>query len=140
MQLPKCSQFANGEHLDLRQDVFVFVCAGEEGLGVGADRDDLAVVGTSEVHCGKNHLAGNSFAFKAFKNAGMVNDHAFGRWAYVGHLADLYRFRACTFFRGSQPCLENAVLPGLVVLNSYHGCLVFAFIHVRISFASRTSL
>lgn len=29
-----CSLFANGEHLDLRQDVFVFVCAGEEGLGV----------------------------------------------------------------------------------------------------------
>ena len=29
-----CSLFANGEHLDLRQDVLVFVCAGEEGLGV----------------------------------------------------------------------------------------------------------
>lgn len=29
-----CSLFVNGEHLDLRQDVFVFVCAGEEGLGV----------------------------------------------------------------------------------------------------------
>ena len=29
-----CSLFANGEHLDLRQDVFVFVCAGQEGLGV----------------------------------------------------------------------------------------------------------
>ena len=29
-----CSLFANGEHLVLCQDVFVFVCAGEEGLGV----------------------------------------------------------------------------------------------------------
>ena len=28
-----CSLFANGEHLVLCQDVFVFVCAGEEGLG-----------------------------------------------------------------------------------------------------------
>ena len=28
-----CSLFANGEHLALRQDVFVFVRAGEEGLG-----------------------------------------------------------------------------------------------------------
>ena len=29
-----CSLFANGEHLDLCQNVFVCVCAGEEGLGV----------------------------------------------------------------------------------------------------------
>lgn len=29
-----CSLFANGEHLVLCQDVLVFVCAGEEGLGV----------------------------------------------------------------------------------------------------------
>ena len=28
--------------MELRQDVFVFVCAGEESLRVGADRDDLA--------------------------------------------------------------------------------------------------
>ena len=29
-----CSLFANGEHLVLCQNVFVCVCAGEEGLGV----------------------------------------------------------------------------------------------------------
>lgn len=64
-----CSLFANGEHLDLRQDVFVFVRAGEEGLRVGAERDDLAVVGACKVHCGKNHLTGNAAAFKALKDA-----------------------------------------------------------------------
>ena len=59
-----CSLFANGEHLDLRQDVFVFVCAGEESLGVGADRDDLAVVGAGKVHCCKNHLTGDAASLK----------------------------------------------------------------------------
>ena len=124
----------------LRQDVLVFVGAGEEGLGIGTERDDLAVAGARKVHGGKNHLTGDTASFKALKNAGVINNYPLWSGALVRHCADLYRFRASTFFRGFQPCLENAVLPGLVVLNSYHGCLVFAFIHVRISFASRTSL
>jgi len=128
-----CSLFANGEHLDLRQDVFVFVCAGEEGLRVGAERDDVAVVGTRKIHRGKNHLAGNAASLKAFKDAGMINDHPLWSGALVRHLADLYRFRACTFFRGTHPCLENAALLGLLVLNSYHSCFVLAVIYVTIS-------
>ena len=43
----------------------VFVGAGEDGLGVGADRDYSAVVGACEVHSGKNHLTGNACGFIA---------------------------------------------------------------------------
>ena len=87
-----CSLFANGEHLDLRQDVFVFVGAGEEGLGVGADRDDLAAVGTRKIHRGKNHLTGNAASRKALKDAGVVNDHPLGSGALVGHFTYLHGF------------------------------------------------
>lgn len=86
-----CSLFANGEHLDLRQDVFVFVCAGEEGLCVGAERDDVAVVDTRKIHCCKNHPAGNAASLEAFKDAGMINDHPLGSGALVGHFTHLRR-------------------------------------------------
>ena len=121
----------------LYQDVFVFVCAGEEGLGIGADRDDSAVVGTRKIHGGKNHLAGNSFALKAFKDAGVLNDHPLGSGALVRHFADLHRFGTGAFFGGLHPCLENAAFLGLLVLNSYHSCFVLAVIYVTISLALR---
>ena len=122
-----CSLFANGEHLDLRQDVFVFVCVGKEGLRVRAERDDVAVVGTRKIHRGKNHLTCNTASFKAVKDAGMINDHPLWSGALVRHFAHLHRVGTCTFFGGTHPCFKNAVLFGLLVLNSYHSCFVLAF-------------
>ena len=121
----------------LCQDVLEFVRAGEEGLGVGAGRDDLAVVGTRKVHRGKDHLAGDAASFKALKDAGVVNDHPLWSGALVGHFADLHRFGTCTFFGGLHPRLKNAAFLGLLVLNSNHSCFVLAVIYVTISLALR---
>ena len=86
-----CSLFANGEHLDLHQNVFVFVCAGEEGLRVRTDREDVAVVGARKIHCGKNHLTRDTASLKAFKDVRVVNDHPLGSGALVGHFTHLRR-------------------------------------------------
>ena len=111
----------------LYKDVFVFVRAGEESLGVGADRDDLAAVSARKVHSGKNHLPGNSAALKTVKNAGVVNDHPLWSGALVRHFAYLHRFGTGTFFGGSHPCLENAAFLGLLVSDSNHGVFIRLF-------------
>ena len=114
---PQCSTM-------LREYILEFICAGEEGTGVRANGNDLAVVGARKVHGGKNELAGNAASLKAIKDAGMVNDHSLQGGALVRHFAHLNRFGTCTFFGGSHPCLENAAFLGLLVLDRYHSCSI----------------
>lgn len=111
----------------LYKDVFVFVCAGEKGTGVGTNRDDESAVKACKVHSSKNHLPGNAASLKAVKDACVVNDHSLRCRALVGHFADLHRFGTCTFFGGSHPRLENAAFLGLLVLNRYHGVFIRLF-------------
>ena len=97
--------------LSLRKYVLVFVCAGEEGAGVGADRNDLAVVGAGKVDSGKNHLTRDAASLKAIKYARMVDNHPLQCRALVRHLADL---------RVVQPCFEDTVSFCFSVLDIYH--------------------
>ena len=97
-------------------------------MGVGAERDDLAVVGARKIHCGKNHLTGDAASLKAVKNTGVINNHPLWSGALVRHFAHLHRFGTCPFFSGAHPCLKNAAFLGLLVLNGYHSCFVLAVI------------
>ena len=68
----------------LGKDVLIVICAREDVARIGADRDDGAVVLACEIDSSHDQLASYTLPFEAFKDTGMVDDHALRSGTLVG--------------------------------------------------------
>ena len=118
--------------LPISYHILILFIPGEEGLGIGADGDDLAAVRTRKGYGSQHQLPGYPLPFETIEHARMIDRHGLPL-PEICHLPNL---------RLLAPRPEHALASRFYVFNVYHECCIsfVLFTTLNLSFIRRNGI